>query len=95
MALIIENEEAGRLAKEIAERVGITVDEVVLKALKSADSGRAEWAVDRRRRIETEEERQRRHEIVRQIQERLARARVADPRSPDEILGYDENGLPT
>ena len=30
---------------------------------------------------------------VRALQDRLARLPVLDPRTPDEILGYDENGL--
>jgi antitoxin VapB len=29
------------------------------------------------------------------IARRAATRRVLDPRSPDEILGYDEHGLPT
>jgi len=31
---------------------------------------------------------------IRRIQERLGRLPVLDPRSPDEILGYDDHGLP-
>ena len=30
---------------------------------------------------------------IRQIQDELARLPVLDPRSPDEIIGYDERGL--
>ena len=32
---------------------------------------------------------------VRRISDRFASLPVLDPRTPDEILGYDENGLPT
>ncbi|MEH3157874.1 MAG: type II toxin-antitoxin system VapB family antitoxin [Sphingomonas taxi] len=32
---------------------------------------------------------------VREAQAIFAAAPVLDPRTPDEILGYDENGLPT
>jgi hypothetical protein len=31
----------------------------------------------------------------RQIAQRAAALPVLDPRSPDEILGYDEHGLPS
>jgi antitoxin VapB len=31
---------------------------------------------------------------LREIRERCARLPVQDPRSADEILGYDEHGLP-
>jgi len=31
---------------------------------------------------------------VRAVQERIARLPVLDPRTPDEILGYGEDGLP-
>jgi antitoxin VapB len=34
------------------------------------------------------------HAAIREIQERLAKLPVLDPRSPDELLGYDEYGLP-
>jgi hypothetical protein len=33
-------------------------------------------------------------EILTDAQERLARLLVLDTRTPDEILGYDESGLP-
>lgn len=33
-------------------------------------------------------------EILTDAQERLARLPVLDSRTPDEILGYDESGLP-
>jgi antitoxin VapB len=32
---------------------------------------------------------------LRCIQERVAALPVLDDRTPDEIIGYDENGLPT
>jgi antitoxin VapB len=31
---------------------------------------------------------------IRLIQQRFAAKRVADTRTPDEIIGYDEHGLP-
>lgn len=42
---------------------------------------------------------QKRHDFsmekIREILDRVDAMPVLDPRSPDEILGYDENGLPT
>ena len=32
---------------------------------------------------------------LRRIQERVSRLPVFDDRTPEEIIGYDENGLPT
>lgn len=32
---------------------------------------------------------------LRRVQERVKAIPILDPRSPDEILGYDEHGLPT
>ena len=34
-------------------------------------------------------------EEIAEIQNRLARHPVLDPRSAEEILGYDDNGLPS
>jgi hypothetical protein len=31
---------------------------------------------------------------VRRVQERLTALPVLDPRDPDELLGYDEHGVP-
>jgi antitoxin VapB len=47
-------------------------------------------------RLERESHRARRgiDTEVRRIQERIARLPPLDPRSADEILGYDEHGLP-
>lgn len=41
--------------------------------------------------LPTPEERMR---AIRQIVEEVARVPVTDDRTPDEILGYDESGLP-
>lgn len=83
MALSIKNPEADRLARELAEATGETLTEAVIRALR-----------ERLRRL-----RGRSHPIplseeIRAIRERCASLPVLDPRSPDEILGYDERGLP-
>jgi antitoxin VapB len=41
------------------------------------------------------EEQERRRAIIERIQREVAALPVLDTRSADEILGYDENGLPT
>jgi antitoxin VapB len=84
MALSIKNPEADRLARELARRTGKGITEVVVDALRERLS-----EVERRsggERIRAEIER---------VRERVRRLEVRDPRSPDEIIGYDESGLPT
>lgn len=47
---------------------------------------------------ETESDRDDREAVlgeIQRIQERFNRRPVLDDRTPEEILGYDENGLPT
>ena len=45
-------------------------------------------------RVASEEERERRVETILEFGRRWREAPVVDPRSFDEILDYDENGLP-
>ncbi len=83
MALSIKNPEADRLARELARVTGENLTEAVLRALRER----------------LQRERGRRHgpdlfEEVRRIQERVARLPVRDARTADEIIGYDERGLP-
>lgn len=86
MALSIKDPEADRLARELAKRTGTTITEAVIDALK---------ARLRQQKIRSEEDRK---EMVRKAME-IAKECAAlpdyDTRSPDEIIGYDENGLPT
>jgi len=80
MALTIENEEAIRLAQELAADAGESVEDAVLNALRERLSFRQRNAsLDK---------------VIREIQERVAKLPVLDDRSPDELLGYDEWGLP-
>lgn len=82
MALSIKNDEADRLARELAATTGETLTEAVVMALRER--------LDRQRT--------RRAAGVTQRLERLAaevRALpVLDARSADEIIGYDDRGLP-
>jgi antitoxin VapB len=83
MALTIESPEAERLARELAERTGASVAEAVTDALRAALARRSTpMGADAMR-------------ILRESAERIGLLPVLDSRSADEILGYDENGLPT
>jgi antitoxin VapB len=83
MALSIKNMEADRLAREIAKRTGESLTGAIQKAL--------EERLDRLKQ-------QRRSQILASQLEEILRCvdqlPILDSRSPDEILGYDEHGLP-
>jgi len=83
MALSIKSMEVERMAREIAAKTGESITGAIQKALQER--------LDRLKR-------ERRSQIVvSQLQEILSRVDqlpVLDSRSPDQILGYDENGLP-
>ncbi len=82
MAISIKDHETDRLARALAAATGETLTEAIRQAL----SERLERETRRSRgRIGAE---------VRRIQERLARLPVRDERSPEQILGYDDHGLP-
>jgi antitoxin VapB len=83
MALSIKHPEADRLARQLAERTGESLTDAILSAL--------------RERLAREQRKNDAARIVDELQsarERMARYPILDPRSPDEILGYDANGLP-
>ena len=83
MALSIKNDEADRLARELAAATGETLTAAVINAL--------------RERLDRERSRRGRRSLrdeLAEIRERCGQMRVLDPRSPEEILGYDEHGLP-
>ena len=82
MALSIKDAETDRLARALAAATGESLTEAIRQALRE----RLERETRRSRgRIEAE---------IRRIQERLARLPVRDERSPEQILGYDDHGLP-
>ncbi len=80
MALKIESPEADRLARELAAKTGETVDEAVITAL--------------RERLAQKDRDDRVGRVIKNAQEAIAKLPVLDDRSADEILGYDEWGLP-
>ena len=83
MALSIKDPEADRLARELAARTGETLTEAVVVALRerlARESGRT-------RTVPMRDE-------LAAIRRRCAALPVVDNRSADEILGYDDRGLP-
>ncbi len=81
--LNVKDPEAYRLAREISGRTGESLTEVVRKSLRdrlSKEKNRTPDPVVMRKLIE--------------ISDRCARRRVLDRRTDEEILGYDEHGLP-
>ena len=83
MALSIKHPEADRLARELASVTGESLTEAVLRALRE----RLQREAGRRRGLMVREE-------IARIQERIARLPLQDTRSDEEILGYDEDGIP-
>ncbi len=83
MALSIKNPEAERLARELARQTGESLTEAILKALHE----RLQRVMGRRRPLGLADQ-------LDEIAKRCAALPVIDARSEDEILGYDEKGLP-
>jgi antitoxin VapB len=85
MALSIKSPEADHLARELADATGETITEAVIGAL--------------RERLTRERRRKENRDLlladIRAIAEHCASLPVLDTRSEDEILGYDENGIPS
>jgi antitoxin VapB len=84
MALSIKNPEAESLARELARITGESLTQAVTRAIRDRlvrETARGNDATLR--------------EDIRRIQKRVAKLPVLDRREPDEILGYDANGLPT
>lgn len=84
MPLSIKDPEADRLARELARRTGETITQAVITSL--------------RERLAKERARSRDIEAVleeaRAIADHFASLPVLDDRPEDQILGYDEHGLP-
>ena len=83
MALSIKDPETDRLARALAEATGESITEAIRRALEERLA--RETTRNAHYRLET---------AVRRVQERLTALPVLDPRDPDELLGYDEHGVP-
>ena len=83
MAFSIKHHEADKLARELAATTGESLTEAVLNALR-----------ERLKRQKGRVQAPRLRDELRAIRERCSKLPVLDSRSPEEILGYDEDGLP-
>ena len=82
MALSIKSDEADRLARELAAETGETLTEAVETALRERlDREHARHAASMRTRLA-------------RLAADVAAMRVADDRTPEEIIGYGDTGLP-
>jgi len=82
--LNIKNREAHSLATQIARRTGQSLTAVVTEALRDKLTKEESKHSDRSRLVDR----------VLEIGHRAASRPVIDPRAPQEILGYDEHGVP-
>lgn len=80
MALSIKSDKADSLARELAEVTGESITDAVIRSLEA--------------RLHSERNRRRQRDL-RDIVERFNRLPILDDRHPDEIIGYDESGLPS
>jgi len=83
VAISIKDPETDRLARALAAATGETITDAIRNALRD--------------RLEREQQRTAPSVVaqVRRIQERIARLPVLDPRTANEIIGYDDDGAPT
>ena len=82
MALSIKSDEADRLARDLAAETGETLTEAVVIALRERlDRLRAMHGTSMRARLA-------------RLAGDVAAMPVIDSRTPQEIVGYDEDGLP-
>lgn len=85
MPIHIKNSEAERLLAEIKAATGKDTEAVILDLLRCERARLKAERGARARKI---------REATRELQKAWAEAEVIDPRSPEEILDYDERGLP-
>ena len=83
MAFSIKNEEADRLARQLAAITGENLTETVVRALR-----------ERLGRQKSPAGRCGAGSQLAKLGKRFARLPVLDSRSADDILGYDRDGLP-
>jgi antitoxin VapB len=83
MPLNIRNEETEELANALAKLTGETKTEAVTQALR-----------ERLQRVRRARAKRRLADELDEIAQHCSALPVRDPRTADEIMGYDENGLP-
>ena len=84
MALSIKDPETEQLARTLASRTGESITTATRRALE-----------ERLRRTGSQARKAALLEDLEAIQRRWNALPVLDNRTPDEIIGYDENGLPS
>ena len=84
MAISIRNPQAEELARQVAAETGENLTQAIIHALEE----RLDRLRGRRRIPDLSEE-------IMKIADRCSSLPDLDPRAPDEILGYDEKGLPS
>jgi len=84
MALNIKDDAADHLVRELAAETGESITTAVAVAAR-----------ERLERLRGAVPRERRRQELTEIARRSAARRVRDGRSPDEILGYGPDGLPS
>jgi antitoxin VapB len=84
MPLNIDNPEIEALVRKLAEKTGESVEMAVERSLQ-----------ERLERLGENGKPRRLADVLDEIALSYAALPILDPREPDEILGYDENGLPT
>lgn len=86
MAVLIKDPDADRLIRELAGRTGETITQAVKEAVR-----------DRLRRLPLSEQdiAARKRKIAKILAKIDALPRINEHLTDDELLGYDENGLPT
>jgi antitoxin VapB len=84
MALNIKDPAADKAVRELAAATGESITTAVTVAAR-----------ERLERVHGMAPAERRLQELRRIADRAAARPVLDPRTPDEIIGYDEHGLPT
>jgi len=84
MALSIKDHDTEQLARTLAERTGESITLATKRALE-----------ERLRRLGSDMRKAALLEDLEAIQQRWNARPVLDNRTADEILGYDENGLPS
>jgi len=83
MALSIKDPETERLARSLAQLTGENITTATKRAIE-----------ERLRRIGSASRKTALLEEMAEIRRRWSEMAVADRRTPEEILGYDEHGLP-
>ena len=84
MPLSIRNEKAEQLARQAAEETGCSITQVIIDALE-----------EKLERLKGSRTADSTFEKIMAVSKRCSSLPDLDTRSPDEILGYNENGINT